>query len=192
RSAGDTTFINGFFDTDIAEAIGMMGDIFGDVSLLLADVKRIVGTTVGDTAVQRQFKRIVARLDTITGMAQTLVVDNKDRLNATIANLHTVTADIKNLLDTNQPRINTIVANGSAITGRLLTVSERIDSLIAGINAGQGTVGMLMKDEVFKHDLHKTVNDVDTLMTVYKSEGGLPVRVHLFGSSKPKKQPPQP
>jgi phospholipid/cholesterol/gamma-HCH transport system substrate-binding protein len=51
-----------------------------------------------------------------------------------------------------------------AVYDRLLAASSRLDSLVAGLQAGQGTAGALLKDESVYADLHKTLLDVQFLL----------------------------
>lgn len=47
---------------------------------------------------------------------------------------------------------------------RLLSLVSRFDSLAAGLEAGKGTAGALLKDETVYADLHKTILDVQFLL----------------------------
>jgi phospholipid/cholesterol/gamma-HCH transport system substrate-binding protein len=47
---------------------------------------------------------------------------------------------------------------------RLRTLTFRLDSVVAGLQAGQGTAGALLKDETVYADLHKTILDVQFLL----------------------------
>ena len=172
------TYINGYFDTGIAEAMGMVGTVLGDVRVLVRNVSLIVDSTVGDTVFFRKFRRIVSRLDTVTSMAENLIGNNRPAINRSIANIETMTSDVNALLDTNKPHINTILANGAELSSRGATVAGKIDSLsrniqtmINRINNGEGSIGLLLKDEQFYHDLKKSIGDLDTLLSEVNRKG---------------------
>jgi phospholipid/cholesterol/gamma-HCH transport system substrate-binding protein len=172
------TYINGYFDTGIAEAMGMVGTVLGDVRVLVRNVSLIVDSTVGDTVFFKKFRRIVSRLDTVTSMAENLIGNNRPSINRSIANIETMTSDVNVLLDTNKPRINTILANGAELSSRGVTVAGKIDTLsrtiqtmINRINNGEGSIGLLLKDEQFYHDLKKSIGDLDTLLSEVNRKG---------------------
>ena len=171
-------YINGYFDTGIAEAMGMVGTVLGDVRVLVRNVSLIVDSTVGDTVFFKKFRRIVLRLDTVTSMAENLIGNNRPSINRSIANIETMTSDVNALLDTNKPRVNTILANGAELSSRGVTVAGKIDTLsrtiqtmITRINNGEGSIGLLLKDEQFYHDLKKSIGDLDTLLSEVNRKG---------------------
>ena len=51
-----------------------------------------------------------------------------------------------------------------AVYDRLHGLTARLDSLMAGLQAGQGTAGAMLKDEAVYADLHKTILDVQFLL----------------------------
>ena len=85
RERGDEgPVLNGYFDSGIAEAMGMVGTVLGEVRTLVRNVETIVDNTVGDTTFVVFFKTVVARLDTVTLMVEQLVADNKGRIDQSI------------------------------------------------------------------------------------------------------------
>jgi len=188
----DTTYIEGFFDTGIAEAMGMLGAVLGEVEVLAGNVSSIVGSTIGDTVFLKLFHTMVARLDTVTNIANRIVVKNQPLLNKSIQNITAVSSDLKSLLDNNSNHIDSIMANGHALTGYALSIASRVDSLsstvkqmVDEVDRGEGSIGMLVKDEQFYRDLKKTVLDLDTLVTQVQDDA-LKLRIRL-GFGKPKK-----
>lgn len=173
-----TTYINGYFDTGIAEAMGMVGTVLGDVRELVRNVSLIIDSTVGDTVFFRKFKRIVSRLDTVTSMAETMIAASRPAINRSISNIEAMTSEVNAILDTNKPRINAIIANGAELSSRGVAVAGKIDSLsrtiqvmINRINNGEGSIGLLMKDEQFYRDLKKSIGDLDTLLNEINRKG---------------------
>jgi phospholipid/cholesterol/gamma-HCH transport system substrate-binding protein len=193
---GHITVIQGHFDTGIAEAMGMVGTVLGDVRVVVANVAAIIDSTVGDTSFYKTFKRIVGRLDSVTRLAQSLVDNNKGKIDRTFTNIKTVTTDIKDLLDSNKAQLNTIVSNGTQLTQRALVIAGTIDTIttslqtmVKRIEKGQGSAGMLLSDEQFYKDLKKAVTDLDSLVTDV-SQDGLKLRLKL-GFKKENKKPNQ-
>lgn len=190
------TYINGRFDSGIAEAMGMIGSVLGDARTLLANVSAIVDSTVGDSAFYASFRRIVRRLDTVSSLAQTLVRDNKGKIDQSLTNVKTVTANMKELLDSNKTQINAIVANGTAISSRAVAIVGTVDTITSSLQAmikkverGEGSLGQLMTDEQFYKELKKSVSDLEALVTDVRQDG-LKLRIKLGFKKEPKKQTP--
>jgi len=187
----DTTFINGYFDTGIAEAMGMLGDVLGDVQVLVKNVNSVVNTTVGDSSFIRVFETLVVRLDSISAITEEILAKNKPFINSSIKDISTVTSDLRTLINRSTPNIDTIMQNGAALTSYGITVVNRIDTLalsvqgiVDQIDSGKGSIGLLMKDEQFYKDLKSTVGDLDTLINEVQGDA-LKLRVKLgFGKKK--------
>jgi phospholipid/cholesterol/gamma-HCH transport system substrate-binding protein len=190
---GSITYINGYFDSGIAEAMGMIGTVMNDVRALIAHVATIVDSTVGDTAFYRTFSHIVKRLDSVTVLAQSLVANNRPKIDRCVNNVTAVTGDIRQLLDTNKAQLNTIVSNGTQLSSRAVLIVGKVDSLMTSLQTmvtkvqqGQGSIGLLMSDEQFYRDLKKSVTDLDSLVNEVQSDG-LKLRLKL-GFKKEKKK----
>jgi len=187
---GTVTYLQGYFDSGIAEAMGMLGGVLNDVLVLIDTVKQIVYQTVGNQEFVVFFKTVVTRLDTIVSIADRLVTDNKTELYATVDNLHTMTTDLKNLVAANRDNLNAIIENGTQLTTSALTIAGRIDSITATVNtivsdleSGKGTVGVLLEDETMIKDLKASLGSLDSLVTDV-NDNGLKLRVKLFGNKK--------
>lgn len=189
----DTTFLPGSFDTGIAEAMGMLGTVLGQVQVLLVNVSSILNGTVGDTSFLRTFHTLVGRLDTLTSVAEKLVKNNGPLIDKSMQNLSSATADLKELLDKNSGHIDAIMANGESLTSYGLTLMNKVEALTTSLQGmvlevenGKGTVGMLLKDQQFAGDLKRTVADVDTLATEVKKDAVKISIVNFLGIGKKK------
>jgi phospholipid/cholesterol/gamma-HCH transport system substrate-binding protein len=189
----DTTFIAGYFDTGIAEAMGMMGTVLSEVKGLLDNFYALMGSAAGDTDIFRPFRTMIARLDTLSAVAEKLVVQNAPLITGSVKNLNSASARLRSFLDRNEENMESILANGQALSAYSVALAAKIDSLassmqsvIKGIKDGDGALGMLINDREFSLDLRRTVADVDSLVREIRSDA-LKLRVKLgFGSKKRK------
>lgn len=190
-SKSDTTFIPGYFDTGIAEAMGMLGDVLTEVKTLVKNVNAVVTSTVGDSSFNVVFQKLVIRLDSISEVAENLLQKNEPLINSSVRDIAAVSADLKSLLSRNGPYIDTIVQNGASLTGYGINIVNRIDTLaltvqhvIDKVDSGKGSIGLLMNDEQFYYDLKSTIGNLDTLINEVKYDA-LKLRVKLgFGKKK--------
>jgi phospholipid/cholesterol/gamma-HCH transport system substrate-binding protein len=182
------TYIPGNFDSGIAEAMAMLGRVLIDAEELLGVVRSVIDQTVGDTGFVDFFNNLIVRLDTVSYVVENLVVTNKSAVQNAITNLQEVTADVKGILDANSGRIENILENGSNLTdeavviaANLDTISVAVKSMLTNIEKGEGTIGLLMKDETFFRELKSSLADIDTLVDEINKDG-LKLRVKLgFG-----------
>ncbi len=194
KRSDDEPLLRGKFDTGIAEAMGMVGTVLDEIRVLVRDVQRIVDETVGDTSFIVFFNTMVTRLDTVTVLVEELIETNKDRIDLSIANITDATSGIKRLLDDNRDNVNNLLANGSELSEQAIRIATEVESLsvslgsmVGAIERGEGTLGMLIEDEQFYHDLRETVAKIDTLATDVQARG-LKLRIRLgFGERRRKR-----
>jgi phospholipid/cholesterol/gamma-HCH transport system substrate-binding protein len=188
----DTTFLTGTFDSGIAEAMGMLGKVLGEVQILAGNVASIVEQTVGDTSFISLFKVIVARLDTISLVAQNLLDNNQGAITTSVKNLQSVSLQVKQLIERNGPEIDSIVANGEELTARAVFIADNIDTLTQSVQTildqmqnEESSIGKLLRDKELYHDAKKTLADLDTLVRNVQ-EDALKLRIK-FGFGRKKK-----
>ncbi|MBD3321090.1 MAG: MCE family protein [Chitinivibrionales bacterium] len=177
--------IPGYFDSGIAEAMGMVGTVLGDVEVLVENVETIFNATIGDTAFVVVFDQILGRLDEISNLTHALLADNKKEIERAVHNLHLVSNDIREIVTTNKGDINKLVENGAALTDQALVIADGIDSIsttvrhmLVDIEDGKGALGKMIGDEDFYDDVKKSVADLDELVKEVR-EDGLKVKIGL-------------
>jgi phospholipid/cholesterol/gamma-HCH transport system substrate-binding protein len=78
-------------------------------------------------------------------------------------------------------RADTISANLQAMTAQLTTTSGRLDTLLAGMNRGQGTLGKFVTDSGLYYDMRELSQGMKKLLDeLAKHPGKIPVTVKLF------------
>jgi phospholipid/cholesterol/gamma-HCH transport system substrate-binding protein len=78
-------------------------------------------------------------------------------------------------------RTDTISANLQAMTAQLTSTSGRLDTLLAGMNRGQGTLGKFVTDSGLYYDIRELSQGMRKLLEeLAKHPGKIPVTVKLF------------
>lgn len=78
-------------------------------------------------------------------------------------------------------RADTLTSNLAAMTAQLRSTGERLDTLLAGVNRGQGTLGKLATDSGFYYDIRDLSHSMKELLDELKKHPGkVPVTVKLF------------
>jgi hypothetical protein len=78
-------------------------------------------------------------------------------------------------------RTDTISANLTAMTGQLTSTSARLDTLLTGVNRGQGTIGKFVTDSGLYYDMRSLSQSMKELLDELKKHPGkVPVTIKLF------------
>ena len=190
---GDTTFLFGRFDSGIAEAMGMLGEVLGEVQTLAGNLASVVEQTVGDTSFIDLFKLIVARLDTISSVAQDLLEENRGAIDTSVANLKMISQQVNRLVERNGSGIDSMVANGKLLTSRAVIIAENVDTLTRSVQVildqiqnEETSIGKLIHDKELYLDIKTTLANLDTLVRNVR-EDALKLRIKI-GFGKKRKQ----
>ncbi|MDG5815042.1 MlaD family protein [Chitinispirillales bacterium ANBcel5] len=187
----DTAFVRGRFDSGIAEAMGMLGTVLGEVETLTGNVTAIVENTIGDTAFSDFYYSMITRLDTISRVTERLLRTNEPLIEGSIRDITKLSADLKTLVEKNSGNVDQIIEDGAALSSQALEVVSRVDTLSVSMNnivgkieRGEGALGQLIQDEELYPELKKTLTAIDTLVNEIQNDA-LRVRLRLgFGRKR--------
>ncbi len=170
--------VEGTFDSGIAEAMGMLGEVLHQVQITMADLQKIVKNTVGNEEFQATFNRVTTRLDSTTAVLNELVDQNKGALESSIQNLQVTSSEVRGFFDQNKDRLNTTVQNVEGITtqakdmlGRAEQISNDVQEIMTRLNSDKSSMGRLLSDTTFADQLKLTITNADSLVRQIKARG---------------------
>jgi phospholipid/cholesterol/gamma-HCH transport system substrate-binding protein len=190
-SKAHMTYISGYFDSGIGEAMGMVGTVLAQVQVLVKNVEGIVQSTIGDTAFLVVFQNVVDRLDTLTLVAGNLVQKDGPKIDRAVSDLQSTASQMQQLIAANKADLETLIKNGSqlsenalAITNQLDTITVSVSGMLNDIQNGKGSLGMIMKDEGLYKNIKNSMQEIDTLLRDVQDDG-LKLRIKVgFRKSK--------
>jgi phospholipid/cholesterol/gamma-HCH transport system substrate-binding protein len=95
-----------------------------------------------------------------------------ERLDSTLAN-----PGLTRALD----RSDSLVSNLSTMSAQLTTTGARLDSVLAGVNSGRGTIGKFATDSGFYTDMRELSQSMKRVLNeLEKHPGKVPVTIKLF------------
>lgn len=78
-------------------------------------------------------------------------------------------------------RSDSLVTSLTEMSRALAATGNQVDTLLAGINAGQGTLGKFATDSAFYYGIVRVTNQLDSLMAeIKRNPGKIPVTVRIF------------
>jgi phospholipid/cholesterol/gamma-HCH transport system substrate-binding protein len=130
--------------------------------------------------------QLIANTEKTTEVLSELIVTNKTALEGSIQNVHRITEDLAMLTDS-------ISQMGLTTTfQKLSNTAASLDQIIAGIQAGEGSLGKLTKDAEMYEYLTKTSRELSLLLQDLRLNPKRYINVSVFGKkSKPYTLPEQ-
>ncbi len=145
-----------------------------------------------NTDTRKNLRQIVANLNTtVTNFRKSsasldaLLVENKDKLDASLANVTVVTDNFAKLSD------SLVKVDLGQTIKKLQSTLSSFDAIIKGINDGEGSVGKLMKDDGLYTNLENASKEMEELLREMKLHPKRFVHFSLFGKKAKEYNPKQ-
>lgn len=167
---------------------------------------------------KQRFSQIADELNRTLGNLNTIMEQNTANLTATMAHVESITQDVATLLAAEKTAIGGAVEDLAAFSAMLGENSERVDSLIGGVNhlvttldkeafatkltesvealqrlmqqieSGNGTLGSLMNDRTMYDNLTAASENLSLLLADLKANPARYVHLSVFGKDAEKQQ----
>lgn len=173
----------GRYDTGIPEVMGMMGLAIDELRRLIFDIEGIFGKP----GKGQQLKDIIDRLDRVSSRIEELAASNQDNLDSAIKNFSHSAAKLRNFIDSNSTSMQATIDNlsqaslrASSTLAQLDTISGKLHEIVASLNDGKGTLGKTLADDSLYYDLRRTLSNLDSLVTDFKTHPKKYISISIF------------
>lgn len=173
----------GRYDTGIPEVMGMMGLAIDELRRLIFDIEGIFGKP----GKGQQLKDIIDRLDRVSSRIEELAASNQDNLDSAIKNFSHSAAKLRNFIDSNSTSMQATMDNlsqaslrASSTLAQLDTISGKLHEIVASLNDGKGTLGKTLADDSLYYDLRRTLSNLDSLVTDFKTHPKKYISISIF------------
>jgi hypothetical protein len=172
----------------------MASDLSPKVSNVLTQLDSTLSNTskLLDEQNRREIKLLLANLNqTISSFKSTsdqtnqLLAESQPKINTLLKSANETMASTKNTLEkfgNVAEGIDTKNLNNSI--NKLSETAYKLNSVITGIEKGEGTLGKLTKDEELYNNLSKTSNSLNELIVDLKENPKRYINISVFGKSK--------
>ena len=153
----------------------------------LDSLVEITGSTM-DASTRASLQQTIKNLQASTAALNAMLAAQSS-LNKTLANVQSITSNLKNDKDT----INRMLANAEKFTSnlasmdmngtmdRLQKTADQLNSTLAKINSGEGSLGQLMNDKKLYNHLTASANSLNILLQDFRMHPKRYVNISVFG-----------
>ncbi len=182
-------FFRGEIETDLFSSVTeKLNPLQAKIERMIvsADSLLVSLNDVLDTPTRNHLKASVVQLNqtmtnfkVMTGNINDLVASNKKSLEKTLHNTEEVTGKLSSLTDSLNTELKE--AQLGATIKELKSTIENINSVVAGLNEGKGSMGKLLKDEKMYTNLTNASKELEELLREMKEHPKRFVHFSLFG-----------
>lgn len=130
-------------------------------------------------------------LSSVSGDLKQITGTNKDELSEIINNLSTLSTSLSNAAPELERGIGNLASVSDALAQNAPNLVEdaaksveSLNAILAGVQAGEGSVGKLVTDEEFYNNANATLNNLALLLEDLKENPKKYINVSVFGSKK--------
>jgi phospholipid/cholesterol/gamma-HCH transport system substrate-binding protein len=129
----------------------------------------------------RDVRQTIDAAQQLTLQLNRVATEQSQNLSATMASFRRAANAVDPaVVDSTLRNFRVASANLNAMSAELATAVRRLDSLLAGLEAGQGTAGKLLSDTLLYSDLRAAVHRVDSLMADFKRNPRKYINLSIF------------
>ena len=189
---GDT-LAGGYKDSMLNSIGSQVGPVKDQVQSVLKRVDSLMlnANAITDARNQAEIRALLASLnrtvsafETTSRQTNQLLANNDPRIQRMLDNANLATVSAKNAIDkygTVAESIDTEKLNNTI--EKLSVTADKLNSVISGIQNGEGSLGKLAKDEQLYNNLNKTAENLNVLVEDMKANPKRYLNISVFGKS---------
>ncbi len=144
---------------DLEVLFQKVGQIADDIGVVAKSVAGVFGGPEGEHNLRLTFHSMRDLAVTLNDMVQ----KNVESVNLIVENLRDFSGDLRHISGTNKQSIDAIVSNFEQASAQMRTTLERVNSVMAKIDQGEGAVGRMVNDEQMGNDLRSAVASLESV-----------------------------
>jgi phospholipid/cholesterol/gamma-HCH transport system substrate-binding protein len=167
----------GSFGDKLAPTQEKVNKLMADADVLLVNLNSVLDQKTKDNLKQslENLNKTLAEFSEAAKTANTLLTDNKSKIDHTLTNLDKVSTNFAVVSDSLKK------ANMGATIKNLEKTLAKVDGIMANLQAGKGSMGKMLNDEALYKNLAKTSKELELLLQDVRLYPTRYVNVSLFG-----------
>lgn len=181
RPSTDQDVLQGSVDPDISGALGMLGEIRGDVKTMTRDASSLLATAgreLSDTVLYADLRSTVSNVRSITNDMRHLLRMHAADITHISRNAVNITAKTDSLIDMLSPRIDASLGSAQQVMLETDSLVSDLRAMIADVRSSRGLFNAAVYDTTLVSRLTRMMERVDTLTSVIV-DGQMRIKIRL-------------
>ena len=174
--------LQGSVDPDIAGALGLLGDLQGnvrDIGTQADSLLRGINAVVGDKVFINSLKETVANLHSVSADLRGYVSRNNRNLDVITVNMVTLSNRVDTMLAELQPAVRGSLGKSDRVLGNADSLITEVRGIVDEIRGSRGLLNTVLHDSSFVRRLDAMLVKIDTLSSIIIN-GEFETNVSLF------------
>lgn len=181
RPSTDQDVLQGSVDPDISGALGMLGEVRGDVTTMTRDASNLLATAnreLSDSMLYADLRSTVSNVKSITNEMRHLLRMHAADITHISRNTVSITAKTDSLIDMLSPRIDASLGSAQQVMLETDSLVSDLRSMIADVRSSRGLFNAVLHDTTLISRLTRMMERVDTLTSVIV-DGQMRIKIRL-------------
>lgn len=168
--------LEGKYKAGLTEMTIVMEEVFAEAKGLSQALRRLIATEE-DT---HTLAESLARINQLTDEMLALIRENKEDLRSTAQSVRMASDNLSDILGSRKNEIVDGIDRLARASASLDSLSQSLRSVAAGLERGEGTLGLLVKDKTLHNEMSAVVKNLDSLIKDIREHPERYIKVEIF------------
>jgi phospholipid/cholesterol/gamma-HCH transport system substrate-binding protein len=168
--------IEGQFKAGLPEIVAEMGDVMGEARAAIKAINRLLAAGEHEYRISESLSKLNQAADEI----MRILGENRDDIRSTAKSMKTLSADLSEVVDSRKDELITGIDKFSAAADQLDSVTTTLQGIVGRVERGEGSLGMLIKEERLYQDMERAVRSLNELIADIKEHPERYIKIEIF------------
>jgi len=168
--------IQGDYKAGLPEVVADVGDLMEEAKAAAQSLNRLVSGIEGNYNLGEN----LAKLSEVSGEILAILRENRDDIRSTAKSMKSVSTDMHSVVSGKRGEIEEGIEKFARAAVRLDSLTLKIEGLVASVEQGEGTLGMLIKEKKLHEDAEAALKSLNDLLSDIKAHPERYVKIEIF------------
>ncbi len=168
--------LEGEHRADLSEVVAGMGDIMDDMMVAWQSLRELITGMEDESSLGES----LAKLNEVSDEILVLLRENRDDIRSTTRDLKSVSADLNEVVGKRKQDLADGIDKFASAAARLDSLTISLQSVAKGLDEGEGTLGMLIKEKNLHEQMESTLENMNDLITDIKANPERYITIEIF------------
>ncbi len=168
--------IEGNYKADLPEIVAEIGGMMDDIKSTSRSLTKLVSGMEDESSLGES----LAKLNEVSDEILALLRENRDDIRSTTRNLKSVSTDLNEVVGKRKQDLADGIDKFASAAARLDSLTISLQSVARGLDEGEGTLGMLIKEKKLHERMESTLESMNDLITDIKANPERYITIEIF------------
>jgi phospholipid/cholesterol/gamma-HCH transport system substrate-binding protein len=170
------SMIEGDYKAGLPEVVADVGDLMEEAKSAAEALNRLVSGVEGNYNLGEN----LSKLSEVSNEILAILRENRADIRSASRNMNAAAGDLKGVVGGKRQEIEAGIESFSRAAARLDSLTVKMQDLVVSVEAGEGTLGMLIKEKKLHQDAEEALRSLNELLLDIKAHPERYVKIEIF------------